>query len=189
MSQDRPVQNADKYIVRLPDGMRDRIAEAAKANNRSMNAEIVARLEESFSPTGSSGAIGALALRLAETDLELRTNALESKVRLFDAHYASEVAIELIEFNKSLGQVLPHDDETVKHVRTIYRDAVEALNKQTPEDFSETIKELEAAKERRDALRLKIEKPVAKRVRLTLDESDAGPKQLRKRVKIDKSAK
>ncbi len=29
--------------------MRDRIAEAAKINNRSMNAEIVARLEESFS--------------------------------------------------------------------------------------------------------------------------------------------
>jgi uncharacterized membrane protein YccC len=43
-----PSQIADKYIVRLPDGMRDRIAEAAKANNRSMNAEIVARLEASF---------------------------------------------------------------------------------------------------------------------------------------------
>ena len=38
----------DKFIVRLPDGMRDRIAEAAKANNRSMNSEIVARLLASF---------------------------------------------------------------------------------------------------------------------------------------------
>lgn len=35
-------------MLRLPDGMRDRIAEAAKAANRSMNAEIVARLEASF---------------------------------------------------------------------------------------------------------------------------------------------
>lgn len=35
-------------MVRLPDGMRDKIAEAAKANNRSMNAEIVARLQDSF---------------------------------------------------------------------------------------------------------------------------------------------
>lgn len=34
--------------MRFPDGMRDRIAEAAKANNRSMNAEIVARLEASL---------------------------------------------------------------------------------------------------------------------------------------------
>lgn len=38
----------DKYIVRFPAGMRARIAEAAKSNNRSMNAEIVARLEESL---------------------------------------------------------------------------------------------------------------------------------------------
>lgn len=35
-------------MIRLPDGMRDRIREAAEQNNRSMNAEIVARLEETF---------------------------------------------------------------------------------------------------------------------------------------------
>lgn len=39
---------ADKFIVRLPEGMRDRISEAARANNRSMNAEIVARLQQTF---------------------------------------------------------------------------------------------------------------------------------------------
>nr|WP_291374509.1 Arc family DNA-binding protein [Devosia sp.] len=39
-------------MLRLPDGMRDRIAEVAKANGRSMNSEIVARLEESFSSNG-----------------------------------------------------------------------------------------------------------------------------------------
>ncbi|WP_104012253.1 Arc family DNA-binding protein [Burkholderia anthinoferrum] len=44
-----PSEQQERFIVRLPDGMRDRIAEAAKTNNRSMNAEIVARLEESFS--------------------------------------------------------------------------------------------------------------------------------------------
>jgi hypothetical protein len=37
-------QSQDKYVVRLPDGMRDEIAEAAKANGRSMNAEIIARI-------------------------------------------------------------------------------------------------------------------------------------------------
>lgn len=41
-------RESDKYIVRFPDGMRDRIAEAAKASGRSMNAEIVSRLERSF---------------------------------------------------------------------------------------------------------------------------------------------
>lgn len=39
---------SDKFALRLPDGMRGRIAAEAEANNRSMNAEIVARLESSF---------------------------------------------------------------------------------------------------------------------------------------------
>lgn len=46
--RDFPSDTADKFVVRLPDGMRSQIAEAAKANNRSMNAEIVSRLADSF---------------------------------------------------------------------------------------------------------------------------------------------
>lgn len=38
---ERTPQTQDKYVLRLPDGMRDRIKAAAEANNRSMNAEIV----------------------------------------------------------------------------------------------------------------------------------------------------
>ncbi|MCQ0990351.1 Arc family DNA-binding protein [Jiella marina] len=44
----KPAQPQDKYVLRLPDGMRDRIKAAADVNNRSMNAEIIARLEGSF---------------------------------------------------------------------------------------------------------------------------------------------
>lgn len=47
-NQKPPSRTAEQFVVRFPDGMRDRIAEAAKANNRSMNAEIVARLEQTF---------------------------------------------------------------------------------------------------------------------------------------------
>lgn len=43
-----PSDSADKFVVRFPRGMRDQISEAAKANNRTMNAEVVARLESSF---------------------------------------------------------------------------------------------------------------------------------------------
>ena len=50
MSEDTSRAWKDQYMLRLPDGMRDRIKEAAASNNRSMNAEIVARLEASFSP-------------------------------------------------------------------------------------------------------------------------------------------
>ena len=38
-----------KFVVRLPPEMRDRIAEAANHHRRSMNSEIVARIEQTFS--------------------------------------------------------------------------------------------------------------------------------------------
>lgn len=44
-------RESDKFMLRLPDGMRDRIKAAADANRRSMNAEIVATLEEKY-PSG-----------------------------------------------------------------------------------------------------------------------------------------
>lgn len=46
MSESR--QPLDKIIIRLPDGMRDRIKATAKANNRSMNAEIITMIETVF---------------------------------------------------------------------------------------------------------------------------------------------
>jgi len=46
--QPAPSDIADKFMLRLPEGMRDQIAEAAKENHRSMNSEIVARLEASL---------------------------------------------------------------------------------------------------------------------------------------------
>ncbi|WP_426035993.1 Arc family DNA-binding protein [Cypionkella sp. TWP1-2-1b2] len=41
-------RESEKFVIRLPDGMRDRIKASADANNRSMNAEIVSRLEDSL---------------------------------------------------------------------------------------------------------------------------------------------
>lgn len=38
----------DQFMLRLPDGMRDRIKATAEANNRSMNAEIVSTLEREY---------------------------------------------------------------------------------------------------------------------------------------------
>jgi hypothetical protein len=43
-----PSPDRDKFIIRLPDGMRERIKAAADANNRTMTAEIVARLRMTF---------------------------------------------------------------------------------------------------------------------------------------------
>ncbi|MGV1768804.1 Arc family DNA-binding protein [Agrobacterium vitis] len=45
---DRTPQDQDKYVLRFPDGMRDRLKEHAALNNRSLNAEIIHRLEVSL---------------------------------------------------------------------------------------------------------------------------------------------
>jgi plasmid stability protein len=47
-------QTAEKFVVRLPKGMRRRIADAARAYHRSMNSEIVARLEHSLDSGGEN---------------------------------------------------------------------------------------------------------------------------------------
>jgi hypothetical protein len=44
-------RESDKFMLRLPEGMRDRIAALAKENGRSMNTEIVQRLEWALSLT------------------------------------------------------------------------------------------------------------------------------------------
>jgi len=43
-----PGRGSDQFVLRLPDGMRDRIASLAAENGRSMNAEIISRLEQTF---------------------------------------------------------------------------------------------------------------------------------------------
>ncbi|MDR6236033.1 Arc family DNA-binding protein [Pseudomonas oryzihabitans] len=48
-------RTADKFVVRLPEGMRERIADVARNHHRSMNSEIIARLEQSLQQEGALG--------------------------------------------------------------------------------------------------------------------------------------
>ncbi|NHZ40090.1 Arc family DNA-binding protein [Massilia aquatica] len=41
-------RESDKFMLRFPEGMREHVADAAARNRRSMNAEILARLEQTF---------------------------------------------------------------------------------------------------------------------------------------------
>lgn len=52
----RAPQIADKYVLRMPDGMRDKLAALAKANNRSMNAEIIGLLQQAIERRTSTAA-------------------------------------------------------------------------------------------------------------------------------------
>jgi len=45
---EKQVKDYDKFVLRLPEGMREAIADLAKANGRSMNAEIVQILKDAL---------------------------------------------------------------------------------------------------------------------------------------------
>ena len=55
MTNDTVGRGSDQVKLRLPDGMRDELKEAAKVNGRSMNAEIIAKLQDYIdSPSNSN---------------------------------------------------------------------------------------------------------------------------------------
>lgn len=69
---DRFPQLADKYVLPMPDGMRDKIVELAKANNRSMNAEIVLMLQQAIAARATGAAPGR--------DVNARADAIAERV-------------------------------------------------------------------------------------------------------------
>ena len=67
-----PSRIAEQFVVRFPDGMRDRISEAAKAAGRSMNAEIVHRLESTFNMESLKDAKRAELIQLVNDAIDER---------------------------------------------------------------------------------------------------------------------
>lgn len=79
-------RESDKFMLRLPDGMRDRIKGAAEVNNRSMNAEIVATLEEKYPPFRQEQLLAAVLSSLKDLPTEYQ-DAISSKVRKILGNY------------------------------------------------------------------------------------------------------
>lgn len=80
---------AAKFVVRLPNGMRQEIADVAHLSRRSMNSEIVARLERSLAENNSVTAISQQPLAAvpplhAVTDSGVQTSC-EIEQRLLQA--------------------------------------------------------------------------------------------------------
>lgn len=69
-------RTADKFVVRLPDGLRADIAVLAEDNDRSMNSEIVNRLKRSITQDQlneeQTKLIGMLLQRITELEAQLQ---------------------------------------------------------------------------------------------------------------------
>lgn len=55
MAKKYPSDQQDQYMLRFPDGMRDKLKDEAAKNGRSMNAEIIMRLELSLNGMSFGG--------------------------------------------------------------------------------------------------------------------------------------
>ncbi len=91
-----PSRTAEQFVVRFPEGMRNRVAEAAKANSRSMNAEIVARLQASFEPATDDSLKQKVEQANAELDalIELRIQKIDAAAkRIADREHQRIIAL------------------------------------------------------------------------------------------------
>ncbi|MDX0543933.1 Arc family DNA-binding protein [Sinorhizobium medicae] len=79
-------RDSDKFMLRFPNGMRDRLKEEAAKNGRSMNAEIVHRLEASL-------AVGNLS---PEDFLGIQQMENENAQRLADALRRIAYSVEML---------------------------------------------------------------------------------------------
>jgi plasmid stability protein len=86
-------RTADKFVVRLPDGMRERIAEVARNHHRSMNSEIIARLEQSLIQEGALG--DEPSLRMDSPELSLNERELLQRFRQL-SHRQQNALVSLI---------------------------------------------------------------------------------------------
>lgn len=73
-----PSRESDKFVVRFPEEMRDRISQIAQENHRSMNSEIVMRLDLSLV---QDGMLNKAFLQLSDTELSLNERELLMQFR------------------------------------------------------------------------------------------------------------
>lgn len=99
-----PSRSQDQFIVRLPEGMRDRIKAAAEANNRSMNAEIVATLEEKYPAGLAADAIEEFLTALVQRGSISEENA-SAVMKRVDAGEKYQIEIDVDDDGAPLGPI------------------------------------------------------------------------------------
>jgi len=118
-----PSRTADQFVVRFPDGMRDRIAEAAKTNGRSMNSEIVSRLDETFTRTAATHT-GSMDLSGSSTQLQEIAQAHKETTKwLGQLNHALALAMEELASYVPEEMLLPGSavERSVKIARALAR--------------------------------------------------------------------
>ncbi len=132
-----------EYKVRMPQELKDKIAESAKEHNRSMNADIVARLEDSFPATNNQEAykryinkkINNLAYTIERLELQINNANFIVKMNAQDAEKVQkwETIKEFMILEKDTAietlKKLFNDDQENIQLRTLDEETNELLHK------------------------------------------------------------
>lgn len=108
-------QTDPQYKLRLPQELKDQVEEAAKQSGRSMNAEIVARLESSFGNTSDASQLATLAAELAKAKRDSAYAAYISGRWLVDAVFLWDMLLQAMEVADAVGvpEILPKEDRVI----------------------------------------------------------------------------
>lgn len=106
MKQTRPGRGAEQYPLRLPEGMRDHLKAEAEHNGRSLNAEIVHRLELSLAGADGGGdAIDQIFIHSMSRLLDQNPPPRPLSLKMITAHYESYKADKLRKLRELLDLV------------------------------------------------------------------------------------
>lgn len=106
---EKPVREYDKFMLRFPDGMRDAVSERAKANGRSMNAEIIQMIEDqmkSYPAEPSNSSIQKLESAIGEQRELIYRQSMLAKQLATSLHKLSNVISPEDPWTKNLKHVL-----------------------------------------------------------------------------------
>jgi hypothetical protein len=88
MSDRATGRDSDKFMLRFPEGLRDRMKQAAEDNGRSMNAEIVIRLEASLlGESNASSTIDIIYPEALKRALNSKKPPTDRQMHGISAHY------------------------------------------------------------------------------------------------------
>lgn len=76
---EKQVRDYDKFMLRLPEGMRDAIADRAQSNGRSMNSEIVQIIEDALA-SNEKGSQGLDLTGVSENQMEYIIEVISKKL-------------------------------------------------------------------------------------------------------------
>jgi hypothetical protein len=104
-------QFTDKFMLRMPDGMRDRIKAKAEQNGVSMNAEIIHALHRYFpAPQDVGDILNDLAQNLSFVEPELRKKVIDSLSDEKARNWLSDWSDAINASDKDYGHVHPWEE-------------------------------------------------------------------------------